>query len=391
MTEKSRPIADPRSLVDRLGLTAAGLEALSPTGVRAWLDRVRATDLSAAEYRATLKLVYRTWMVALLFKALGSGWDVAWHFRFNRDDFAPPHDVNLVGDGIAIVLVLCHVYTRFGVDKLALRLLAGGAALFVISAPIDVINHRINGLDITSWSITHFGLYTGTAIMIAGVIRGWRLHAQDLPNHSIILGVFWLFFFENVWFPNQHQEYGVEEIASWDRGHPFAERSLLDFAANQIGRAVDRDSVVHFSLPVHSWVYPVWATTAAMLTLLIARRGVGLRFTATTIAAGYVVWRCVMWPLLAGVGFPISALPLFIVAGGVAIDLVCLRELAWPVEALAGTVLTTAALYVAVFVQSATVVAPPISYWSAPAAALILLAGWSALSALRTHRQLIHF
>jgi hypothetical protein len=61
---------------------------------------------------------------------------------------------------------------------------------------------------------------------------------------------------------------------------------------------------VKFSLPVEPWVYPLWAVAAAMLTLVIARRNVGLRWTATTIAVGYVGWRCVLWPILAGVGFP---------------------------------------------------------------------------------------
>lgn len=376
---------------DRIGLTGTGLAALTPTDIRVWLDRVRAGQLDAAEYRATLLLVYRTWMLAFFLKALGSGWDVAWHFRFNRDDFAPPHNLNLVGDGIAIVLVLCHWYTRFGVDRLAFRLMAGGASLFVLSAPIDVVNHRINGLDITSWSITHFGLYTGTAIMISGVIRGWRLHSEGLSSRHFVLGALWFFFLENVWFPNQHQEYGIEEIASWDRGKPYAEQSLLDFAASQLHRPVDRGSLVAFSLPVPAWVYPLWATTAAMLVLLAARRSVGLRWTASTVAVAYVGWRCVMWPILAGVSFPTSAIPFLILAGGIAIDLVCLLNLPWPAEAALGATITTTAIYLAGFVQSYALVAPPISYWSAPVAALLLFLGWSALAALRTHRDQVLF
>jgi hypothetical protein len=269
--------------------------------------------------------------------------------------------------------------------------MAGGAALFVVSAPIDVINHRINGLDITSWSITHFGLYTGTAIMIAGVIRGWRLHSEGLSSRAFILGALWLFFLENVWFPNQHQEYGIEEIASWDRGHPYAEPALLNFAAQQLGRPVDRGSLVAFSLPVEAWVYPLWAVTAAMLTLVIARRSVGLRWTATTIAAAYVVWRCVLWPILAGVGFPTSALPFLIIAGGLAIDLVCLANLPWPAEAAVGSALATVAVYLAGYAQAQAIVAPPISYWSAPIAGLILFAGWSALAWLRAKRNLTLF
>jgi len=208
------------SLADRVGLTTVGLEEITPRSVRSWLERVRnsadgrsassrAEGLDRVEAAAATRLVFRVWLVAFLFKALGSGWDVAWHFRWLRDDFAPPHDVNLVGDGIAIALVLFHAYTKFAVDRLALRLMIVGAALFVGSAPIDVINHRINGLDITSWSITHFGLYTGTAILIAGVIRAWRLHSDGQPRQRLVLGALWFFFLENVWFPDQHQEYGV--------------------------------------------------------------------------------------------------------------------------------------------------------------------------------------
>jgi hypothetical protein len=383
-------VTTPR-LVDRVGLGATGLPAITPRDIRSWLDRARAGGLDPAEAAATTRIVFRVWLVAFLLKALGSGWDVAWHFRWLRDDFAPPHNVNLVGDGIAIVLVVCHAYTRFAVDKVALRLMVGGAALFVVSAPIDVVNHRINGLDITSWSITHFGLYTGTGILLAGVIRAWRLHSQDQPRRLLILGGLWFFFLENVWFPAQHQEYGVREIASWDAGHPYAEPSLLAFAANQIGRPVDRAAVVHFALPVAAWVYPLWIATAAALTLLAARRSVGWRWTATTLAAAYLGWRCVLWPFFAATGFPHSAVPYAIVAVGLAVDLACLLELGWLPEAVVGAVLVTAATYLALYVQARAADAPPISYSSAFVAAPILAAGWAVLANLRTRRSLTLF
>src|SRR5215510_1241014 len=217
------------SLADRVGLTTVGLQEITPRNVRSWLDRVRTGGLDAVETAAATRLVFRVWLLAFVLKALGSGWDVAWHFRWLRDDFAPPHDVNLVGDAVAIALVIWHWYTRFGVDRVALRLMIGGAALFVGSAPIDVINHRINGLDITSWSVTHFGLYTGTAIMLAGVIRGWWVASPGRRDRTLVLGGLWALFLENVWFPAQHQEYGVVSLASWDRGAPDAEPSLLKF------------------------------------------------------------------------------------------------------------------------------------------------------------------
>ncbi len=379
------PVAAPLSnrVAARFGLPVTGLRSVAPREVLAWLDRVRAGELDTAEATATLVLVYRTWLVALLLKALGSGWDVAWHFHFNRDDFAPPHDVNLVGDGIAIALVLFHWYTRLGVDRLALRLMIGGAGLFVISAPVDVINHRINGLDITSWSITHFGLYTGTGIMIAGVIRGWYLHGAGRSDRILILGALWFFFLENVWFPAQHQEYGVEEIASWDRGRPYAEPSLLEFAANQIGRPVDRASIVAFSLPVQPWVYPVWIVAAIGLTLLIARRVIGLGWTATSLAGAYVVWRCVLFPLFMVAKFPTSAVPFLILAAGLVVDLVSRLELPAVPKAALGAIAVTTATYLAIFVQSSLLVAPPVSYWSAFAAAGLLFLGWAALSHIR--------
>jgi hypothetical protein len=375
----NRPTAasPPNRLATRLGLPAAGLTSLAPRGVWAWVERVRAGSITPAQATATLVLVYRTWIVALLLKALGSGWDVAWHFRFNRDDFAPPHNINLIGDGIAIALVLFHWYTRLGVDRLALRLMIGGATLFVLSAPIDVINHRINGLDITSWSVTHFGLYTGTGIMIAGVIRGWHRHSVGRSDRTLLLGGLWFYFFENVWFPAQHQEYGVEEIASWDRGAPYAERELLEFAAEQIGRPVDRESVVMFALPVPPWVYPVWIVAAAVLVLVIARRTMGQRWTATALSGAYVAWRCVLFPLLVAGNFPTSAVPFLILAGGVAVDLVCRLDLPDLAEAAAGAVAATGATYLGVFIQSTMLAAPPVSYWSAFAAGGLLFLGWA--------------
>ncbi len=374
----------PDRLATRLGLAAAGLDAITVRNLRAWLERVKSGDLDAGERAATVALAYRLWLVALMLKALGSGWDVAWHFRFVRDDLAPPHDINLVGDGLAIALVLFHWYTRLGVDRPALRLMAGGAALFVLSAPIDVINHRINGLDITSWSVTHFGLYVGTAVMIAGVIRGWRTSGSRRREHTLVLGGLWFFFLENVWFPAQHQEYGVVGISAWDRGTPYAEQSLLQFAADELGRAVDREAVVGFALPVPSWVYPMWTVVAAGLTLVVARRLVGRRFTATALAGAYVAWRCLLYPLFVVTGFSPSAVPFLILAIGLAVDLVYLTGMPAPVEASLGAIAVTAPAYAAMAVQSWVLVAPPIEYRSAVAAALLLGVGWAAALAVLT-------
>jgi hypothetical protein len=81
--------------------------------------------------------LYRLWLVALTLKVLGSSWDVAWHFRWLRDDFAPPHLVNSVGTVLAVALVVCHGYTGYGVDERALRLMQWGTGIFLVAIPLD--------------------------------------------------------------------------------------------------------------------------------------------------------------------------------------------------------------------------------------------------------------
>jgi hypothetical protein len=47
----------------------------------------------------------------------------------------------------------------------------------LVAVPVDVLHHRINGLDSTSWSPSHALLHLGTAIIPAGALRGWWLYA----------------------------------------------------------------------------------------------------------------------------------------------------------------------------------------------------------------------
>jgi hypothetical protein len=337
------------------------------------------------------------WLLAMLGKLLGSSWDVSWHFRWLRDDLAPPHLVNTCGTGLAILLVVFHTFTGYGADRRTLRLLQWGIGVFLIAAPLDVINHRINGLDLTSWSPSHALLYLGTAIMQAGVVLGW---VRLFPRRPLVapkrwlrwpaahayrlgLGALFLLFFENVWFPNGQQEYGVLEVASWDRGHPYAEPSLLAFAANQIGHPVNRASVLHFALPIPPWVYPLWSLVAGGLVLVVARRVLGGRWSATLVAGGYVAYRCVIWLVLVGAHFPPSAVPLFAVLLGVAVDLAA--RFSGVAASLLGAVLVTGLGLAGLWAQGALVVAPPVDFRVAPVVLVLLAAGWWA--ALRFPRR----
>ncbi|MEU7852926.1 hypothetical protein [Nonomuraea sp. NPDC049141] len=351
------------------------------------------------------RVLYYGWLVALTFKLLGSAWDVSWHFKWLRDDLAPPHLLNSAGTALALALTVIHGYTGYGVDKAALRLIQWGTGVFLVAVPLDLINHRVNGLDITSWSPSHLMLYTGTFFMIAGVIRGWFMGAPPGRERTVMLGAFFAFFLENVHFPEQHQEYGILSIGAWDNGAPYAEDILLRFAADQMGRPVDRVMMTGFSLPVPGYLYPVYAVVAGVTVLVVARMMIGRFGAATLVAASYVGFRTVVWPMLTFTGFPPSAVPFFLVIGGLCVDLAFAvrlpsRGLA-PVRAVLGAAAATAAVYGALVAQSSIMGqvygtltgqkgllgAPPLVMTSAVWAGLGLMAAWLACEWFATRSQ----
>ncbi len=319
-----------------------------------WLSYMTPGRPGRATTQTELRWIYTAWLGAFLLKMLGSTWDVSWHFRWLRDDLAPPHLLNSAGTAVVIGLVVFHSYSGYGVDRKALRLMQWGIGLFLVALPIDILNHRINGLDITSWSPSHALLYLGTAIMLAGAIRGWWLYAAPGRVRDLVSLGLWLFFVENVLFPNQHQEYGVLSLSAYLDGRTTAEPQLLDFAAAQ------GQTPTMFMLPVPSWVHPAWMICAGLLSLVVARKVVGLRWTATIITATYLAYRAVMWLGLVAMGFPPSVLPVVLVVGAVLVDVAVTRRVpGW----LAGLVVTGAVYAVAVG-QEALGLLPPWNWWS---------------------------
>ncbi|MFC7243286.1 hypothetical protein ACFQO7_12435 [Catellatospora aurea] len=385
-----------------------------PRTTSGWVGLARSGP-DAGQGPAVVAAVYRLWLVAFALKMLGSTWDMSWHFKWLRDDAAPPHLLNTAGTVVVVALVLFQAYHNVGVDKIAKRLMVGGTATFLIAIPIDILNHRINGLDITAWSPSHALLYIGTAFMLLGVARGYWISTPPSRTRTVVSAFIWGFFLENVLFPSQHQEYGVLSLESWKAGAPTAEPILLQFAADQIGRPVDEIAVTGFALPVDSWVYPVWITGAALLTLVAARALVGARFTATAIAGSYVAYRLVVWGLLAGTGFPKSIPPLLLLAGAIAIDIVFLAfsasrgrkqlipQQAGPervavakgssglglalIAAVFGAAVATAATAGAAWLQDFFIGAPPIDYPAFGYGFAVLALGWAAIAVVTNRRQ----
>ncbi|WP_252374881.1 MULTISPECIES: hypothetical protein [unclassified Nonomuraea] len=346
------------------------------------------------------RVLYFGWLAAFTLKLLGSAWDVSWHFKWLRDDLAPPHVLNSAGTALALALTIIHGYTGYGVDKAALRLIQWGTGIFLVAVPLDLINHRVNGLDITSWSPSHLMLYLGTFFMIAGVIRGWFMGAPPGRERVVVLGAFLAFFLENVHFPEQHQEYGILSIGAWDNGAVYAEPILLQFAADQMGRPIDRTMMTGFALPVPDFLYPVYAVVVGVSVLVAARTLIGRFGAATLVAAAYVGVRTLIWPLLTYTGFPPSAVPFFLVIAGLLVDVAFLvRPPA--LRALLGAAVATAGAYAALAAQNAVMGgvydlligrqgllgAPPLVTSSAVWSGLGLLAAWLAVEWLAHRRR----
>ena len=379
MPHAPAPAAPARTVPPAPGSLGAGLR--HPVALLRWLWPAYVTPGRPGRVTTEqeLRWVYTAWLGAFLLKMLGSSWDVSWHFMWLRDDLAPPHLLNSAGTAVVIALVVFHSYTGYGVDRRALRLMQWGIATFLVAIPIDILNHRINGLDITSWSPSHALLYIGTAIMLAGVIRGWWLYAAPGRVRDLVSLGLWLFFVENVVFPNQHQEYGVLSLRAYEAGATTAEQQLLDFAASQ------GQTPTMFMLPVPSWVHPAWLLCAGLLSLLVARRVTGLRWAATTVVAVYLAYRAVMWLGLVALGFPPSVLPLVLLVGAVCVDLaVTFRLPGWSAAPA-----TAAAVYGAALLQDAAGMLPPWNWsWES-----VLLVGvsftvlWTAVDVVARSRS----
>ena len=365
------PLA-PRSGVPAPTSLRAGLR--SPVALLRWFWQAYLTP--GAPGRVTsqqeLRWIYSAWLVAFALKMVGSSWDVSWHFRWLRDDLAPPHLLNSAGTVLVVALVVFSSYTGYGVDRRALRLMQAGIATFLVAVPVDLVNHRVNGLDITSWSPSHALLYLGTAIMLAGALRGWWLYAAPGRVRDLVSLGLWLFFVENVLFPNQHQEYGVLSLADYRAGQTTAEPSLLDFAASQ------GQSPAQFMLPVPSWVHPAWLVCAGLLALVVARKTVGLRWTATAVAGTYLVYRAVAWLLLTSTGFPPSVLPVMLLVGAVLVDLAVTARVPGWLAALG----VTGAVALATWAQDALAVIPPWNWAALPFVAVGFALLWGLLDRL---------
>ncbi len=329
---------------------------------RARLDQRFSMETS----QRTIRVVGVIWILAFLLKHSGAAWDVAWHFRYVFGALEPPHWLDVAGSALAAGLIIYQTITGKAVERAGFYVIQAGFVVFVISMPLDTLNHYLFGLDVTVWSPTHMLMFAGTTLMMVGLLYGWLRLAEPGRWRLVLALICCAFLLDDVMFMLGQQEYGAIALDALARGQTTASPELLA----QAGRSPEQ--FVQGGIP--HWIYPVWLILTSTLVLVAANRIQGWRWAATTVTLIYLAFRVVGYLALSAFHFPLSFIPVMLLGGAFVIDLAENRR--WPP-------LTAAVALVAVYYPSAALVGrytlmPQFSFSSAPFVLAVLWAGFAA-------------
>ena len=153
-----------------------------------WRERLDRQFSTGAADQQTIRVVFVLWLAAFFFKHAGSGWDVAWHFRYVFGALEPPHWLNMVGNMIAIGLIIFQTMTGKAVERSGFLVMQGAFVVFLIHMPLDVLNHYLFGLDVTVWSPTHMLGFAATTVMMGGLLYSWLKLAEPGRWRLVVCG-----------------------------------------------------------------------------------------------------------------------------------------------------------------------------------------------------------
>jgi hypothetical protein len=256
------------------------------------------------------------WIAAFSLKAVGASWDASFHFKYLRETTQSSHIVNSIGLGIACFLWFYMARkVEFKLTK-PLKVSGLGFLIFFIGIPLDEAWHRIFGIDLTTWSITHAILYLGTALMIAGMILQVE---SDFTNRmisktfrTICLLLLLVFVLESFWFPLLQQEQGVISLYLFEKGTPMASTDIVELLNNP-------KSQIYGGIP--DWLYGVYACFACMVVFRIIKSYKLGFFSFTFVAFIYVMFRISANLIYELVNYPTSTIPYFLLFVAIAADL----------------------------------------------------------------------
>jgi hypothetical protein len=301
---------------------------------------------------------YRLWVLAFLLKFIGSAWDASYHFKYLFEEYSIPHIVNTIGFALGAVLLFKEWRQSHYMDRFSRNLITIGYVLFLIGIPLDFTYHIAYGIDLTTWSPTHFVYYIATDIMIFGVWRGYFMYTRDVaPSWRSMHTWFAMFLLECFMFPNMQQENGAISYNQYIQGKSIASQEILDLIS-------DPASQIFGGIP--EWVYPIYSVLmVGLLTVVTIRicKDFKLPFMA---AALYIGLRILGKAIFAAVEYPTSYVPITLLF--IPLVFLLVKKINWW-AGLIGSV----AYFLSIFAihRSGVLITPPLELWELAPVAVI--------------------
>ncbi|WP_419882473.1 hypothetical protein ACN6MY_01265 [Peribacillus sp. B-H-3] len=301
---------------------------------------------------------YRLWVIAFFLKFAGSAWDASYHFKYLFEKYSIPHIVNFAGFAIGAFLLFQEWRKLKYMDGLSRNIATIGYVLFLIGIPLDFSYHIAYGIDLTTWSPTHFVYYIATAIMIAGVWRGYHLYTKgNKPGWKTYHTWFAMFLLECLVFPNMQQENGSISYDQYIHGKSIASQEILDLLSDPASQIFGG---------IAPWLYPLYSTAVVSLfTVFVIRYFRNSRIPLAA-AALYIGLRFIGKLIFFEVGYPTSYVPITLLF--IPLCYLLIKKIPWA-AGLAGSILYFTALYG--ICQSGVLITPPAVLWEIIPVALI--------------------
>ncbi|MDP4083747.1 MAG: hypothetical protein Q8934_03930 [Bacillota bacterium] len=244
---------------------------------------------------------YRLWVLSLFLKVVGSSWDASYHFKYFFEEYSIPHLVNFSGFALGGVLLIKEYKKTTYLTHSARIWITIGYILFIIGIPLDFTYHLLRGIDLTTWSPTHFVYYIATGIMIYGVWVGYYHFDSKNPSWKS-LHTFWAFFMvEALIFPCMQQENGAISLFEYLHHQSIASKEILDLIK-------DPKSQIFGGVP--DWVYPVYSSSVLILFSIILWNLFNDMKIMVTATAGYILYRYIAKAIFYLVIYPTSFVPI---------------------------------------------------------------------------------
>ena len=301
---------------------------------------------------------YRLWVIAFLLKFIGSAWDASYHFKYLFEEYSIPHIVNTLGFALGGYLLFKEWRHSHFMDRFSRNLITVGYALFLIGIPLDFSYHIKFGIDLTTWSPTHFVYYIATDIMIIGAWRGYfRYTETEKPTWKSLHTWFAMFLLECLVFPNMQQENGAISYNQYIHGHSIASKEILALIS-------DPASQIFGGIP--EWVYPIFSVLMVTLLTVIVNRLLRDHSIIVMGTALYILLRWIYKTVFYVVHYPTSYVPITLLF--IPIFFLVFKRYCW-LAGLLGSLFYFFGLYT--INRLGLLITPPVKLWEVTPVAIV--------------------